>query len=226
MSQAIMNLVGRPLTGQQLSEVKNPRIEVALHVALKLIQTFTFFGVCIVAPALYFFTTTSSLGFVTLAAKSGWNAIPVGLVLGPLMSKVRLSNQTDEQVVERCHRLRKNGVQLGIDRGCLAGALTGAMLGVPFGVFKFGLLVGLLVGATIADPVIKECLKSADADAVLVHCGVGGIPYWKNQSNDFRMDSQMKLKSVPTLMRWGKPQRLEESQCADKSLVEMMFSDE
>lgn len=77
-----------------------------------------------------------------------------------------------------------------------------------------------------ADPVIKKCLSSAPDDAVFIHCGVGDRTFWKDQSNGFRTDPELKLKSVPTLMVVGKPQRLQEEQCANEELVKMMFTDE
>merc|ERR1711893_393219 len=61
-----------------------------------------------------------------------------------------------------------------------------------------------------ADPVINECLKNADDDAIFIHCGVGDRSYWKDQSNAFRTDAELRVKCVPTLIRLGKPQRLEE----------------
>lgn len=77
-----------------------------------------------------------------------------------------------------------------------------------------------------ADPVIKKCLPSAPDDAVFIHCGVGDRTFWKDQSNGFRTDPTLKLKCVPTLMMVGKPQRLEEEQCADEDLVNMLFSED
>jgi len=76
-----------------------------------------------------------------------------------------------------------------------------------------------------AEPVIEECVKSEAGEFTLVHVGVGNRATWKDLSNPFRTDPALKLKCVPTLMRSGKPQRLEESQCWDSKLVDMMFED-
>ncbi|XP_013398308.1 thioredoxin domain-containing protein 17-like [Lingula anatina] len=77
-----------------------------------------------------------------------------------------------------------------------------------------------------AEPVVKECMKFVPDEAVFIECGVGDKPFWKDPNNIFRKDDKLRLKCVPTLMRWGTPQRLEEEQCADSRLVQMLFEDE
>ncbi|XP_062613828.1 thioredoxin domain-containing protein 17-like [Saccostrea cucullata] len=77
-----------------------------------------------------------------------------------------------------------------------------------------------------ADPVVKRNLKHAGDDAVFIHCGVGDRTFWKDQSNAFRKEPGLELRSVPTLLRVGQKQRLEEGQCAKDDLVQMLFSDE
>ncbi|KAL5016679.1 hypothetical protein ScPMuIL_006268 [Solemya velum] len=77
-----------------------------------------------------------------------------------------------------------------------------------------------------AKPVVERNLQYVDKDAVFIHCGVGDRAFWKDPKNIFRTDPKLKLKSVPTLLRVGKPQRLEEEKCAKDDLVKMLFSDE
>lgn len=77
-----------------------------------------------------------------------------------------------------------------------------------------------------ADPVIKNNLEHIPEGAVFIHCGVGGREYWKDQNNEFRKSPQLKLKCVPTLLILGKPNRLEESQCANDDLVKMLFEED
>ncbi|GFN96619.1 thioredoxin domain-containing protein 17-like, partial [Plakobranchus ocellatus] len=48
---------------------------------------------------------------------------------------------------------------------------------------------------------------------------------WKDQNNEFRKDPKLFIKCVPTLLRFGSPQRLEEDQCCKDDLVQMMFED-
>merc|ERR1711894_191859 len=76
-----------------------------------------------------------------------------------------------------------------------------------------------------ADPVVERCLSKLDKDAVFIHCGVGDRTFWKDQQNVFRTDQVLKLKSVPTLMKVGQPERLQEEQCANEDLVTMLFED-
>ncbi|KAL4223905.1 Thioredoxin domain-containing protein 17 [Mactra antiquata] len=77
-----------------------------------------------------------------------------------------------------------------------------------------------------ADPVIEASLSKLPMDSVFIKCSVGDRAYWKNQQNDFRIDPKLRLKSVPTLLKLGEPQRLEEEQCAKSDLVEMVFSED
>lgn len=69
-------------------------------------------------------------------------------------------------------------------------------------------------------------LKHAEEDSVFIHCGVGDRAFWKDQSNAFRKEPGLELKCVPTLLKVGQKQRLEEGQCANDDLVQMLFSDE
>ena len=77
----------------------------------------------------------------------------------------------------------------------------------------------------VAQPVVDEALQKASSDTIYIYCSVGGRDFWKDKSNVFRTDSRLRLKSVPTLIKFGTPQRLEEAQCASKDLVEMLFEE-
>lgn len=77
----------------------------------------------------------------------------------------------------------------------------------------------------VAEPVVKTSLMKAPEDAVFLYVGVGGRDFWKDPKCIFRTDPRTKLKSVPTLMKVGGPQRLEEEQCAKADMVEMLFED-
>ncbi|XP_047482430.1 thioredoxin domain-containing protein 17-like [Penaeus chinensis] len=77
-----------------------------------------------------------------------------------------------------------------------------------------------------AEPVVKGAVdKAAPEDSVFIYVGVGGRDFWKDPNCVFRTDARTKLKSVPTLMKYGTPQRLEEEQCAKVDMVEMLFED-
>ncbi|CAF0913449.1 unnamed protein product [Brachionus calyciflorus] len=75
----------------------------------------------------------------------------------------------------------------------------------------------------VADPVIHKSLNLLSEDSEFITCYVGDRPTWKNPQNEFRMDKDIQLKCIPTLMQWKKNKVLREEQCADESLVEMLF---
>lgn len=77
----------------------------------------------------------------------------------------------------------------------------------------------------VAEPVVKGALDKAPEDAVFIYVSVGGRDFWRDRNNVFRADFRTKLKSVPTLMKFGGPQRLEEEQCTKADMVEMLFED-
>ena len=77
-----------------------------------------------------------------------------------------------------------------------------------------------------AAPVIEKCFKEASDDAVLLYVGVGQRDYWKRQDNEFRTHEKLRLKGVPTLMKWGGPQKLVEADCAKEDMVSMMFEED
>lgn len=49
---------------------------------------------------------------------------------------------------------------------------------------------------------------------------------WKALDNPFRKDKNTHLQVIPTLIRWGHPQRLEGDQLVKEELIQMFFSDE
>ncbi|GJQ83376.1 hypothetical protein Trydic_g18158 [Trypoxylus dichotomus] len=77
-----------------------------------------------------------------------------------------------------------------------------------------------------AKPIIEKALIQADSDSVYVYVEVGDRTFWKDPNCPFRTDKRTKLLVLPTLVRWGQPQRLEGDQCEKEDLVEMLFTDE
>ncbi|XP_077021735.1 thioredoxin domain-containing protein 17 [Tamandua tetradactyla] len=75
-----------------------------------------------------------------------------------------------------------------------------------------------------AEPVVREGLKHVSEGCVFIYCQVGERPYWKDPNNDFRKN--LKVTAVPTLLKYGTPQKLVESECLQPSLVEMLFSED
>ncbi|KAF2349561.1 Protein of unknown function DUF953 thioredoxin-like [Trinorchestia longiramus] len=77
----------------------------------------------------------------------------------------------------------------------------------------------------VAKPIVDSAVAKASEDFVYIYCSVGDRDFWKDKNCVFRTDPNLRLKSVPTLIKVGTPQRLEEAQCADANLVSMMFED-
>jgi len=77
-----------------------------------------------------------------------------------------------------------------------------------------------------AEPVIYKCFNETPDDAILLYVGVGQRDYWKKQDNEFRTHEKLRLKGVPTLMKWGGPQKLTEAECANEDLVSMLFEED
>ncbi|KAI4462254.1 42-9-9 protein-related [Holotrichia oblita] len=77
-----------------------------------------------------------------------------------------------------------------------------------------------------AKPVIEEALNQAEPDSQFVYVEVGDRAYWKDPNCPFRTDKRTSLLVLPTLLRWGQPQRLQGDQCKNPDLVEMLFQDD
>ncbi len=75
-----------------------------------------------------------------------------------------------------------------------------------------------------AEPVVLEALKHIGEDAVFIYCQVGERPYWKDPNNEFKQ--KLNLTAVPTLLKYGTPQKLVEGECLKASLVEMLFTED
>ena len=152
-SEWLYNLAGLTLTEEQMASFPNPRLEVTLHVTFKAIQAFGFLGFWLFGPLIHFFST-SEAGIAALATSNGLNGVLVGLVVGPIMSLVRLSTQTEDAILDRCKRLRRNRMQLKVDRGfvvgSVAGVLAGLVLGHPRVGFLLGMCFGVIAGALIS----------------------------------------------------------------------------
>uniref|UniRef100_A0A8C0DB98 Thioredoxin domain-containing protein 17 n=1 Tax=Balaenoptera musculus TaxID=9771 RepID=A0A8C0DB98_BALMU len=72
--------------------------------------------------------------------------------------------------------------------------------------------------------VVREGLKHVGEGWVFIYCQVGEKPYWKDPNNDFR--KKLELTAVPTLLKYGTPQKLVESECLQADLVGMLFSED
>ncbi|MBN3304639.1 TXD17 protein, partial [Amia calva] len=66
--------------------------------------------------------------------------------------------------------------------------------------------------------------RSIIHSSVFIYCQVGDRSYWKDPNNEFR--KVLKLSGVPTLLRYGTPQKLVEEECFKADLVRMMFTED
>jgi len=78
-----------------------------------------------------------------------------------------------------------------------------------------------------AEPVVTGELNNLPEGSTFVYVDVGGRDYWKNKSNDFRVDPNLKLSGVPTFLKYGDlNQKLVESQLFKPDLIQMMFEED
>ncbi|KAJ7308948.1 hypothetical protein JRQ81_008228 [Phrynocephalus forsythii] len=75
-----------------------------------------------------------------------------------------------------------------------------------------------------AEPIVRAELPNLPEGAVFIYCQVGDRAYWKNPDNEFRKN--LKLTGVPTLLKYGTPQKLTEEECFNPELVRMLFTED
>jgi len=74
----------------------------------------------------------------------------------------------------------------------------------------------------LADPVLHKILYSCPKAIVLV-AKVQREAYKGNPNYPYRTNKLVRLVTVPTVMKWGTRERLEEGQCADEGLVQLFL---
>ncbi|KAF3847561.1 hypothetical protein F7725_020589 [Dissostichus mawsoni] len=75
-----------------------------------------------------------------------------------------------------------------------------------------------------AEPVVRGEMTHLPEGSVFIYCQVGERAYWKDLNNQFK--KTLKLSGVPTLLRYGTPQKLVEDECFKSDLVRMMFTED
>ncbi|XP_042298384.1 thioredoxin domain-containing protein 17 [Sceloporus undulatus] len=75
-----------------------------------------------------------------------------------------------------------------------------------------------------AEPIVRSQLPQLPEGAVFIYCQVGQREYWKDPNNEFRR--VLKLTGVPTLLRYGTPQKLVEEECFKPDLIRMLFTED
>ncbi|KAI0981303.1 hypothetical protein GJ496_004445 [Pomphorhynchus laevis] len=73
---------------------------------------------------------------------------------------------------------------------------------------------------------IDEGLKLLPTAISLILCYIGDRENWKNESNEFRTDSKLAIKSVPTIFDFKNNRRLVNEEITVDSLNELLNSDE
>ncbi|XP_037942323.1 thioredoxin domain-containing protein 17-like [Teleopsis dalmanni] len=76
-----------------------------------------------------------------------------------------------------------------------------------------------------AEPEVKKALQFAEAESVFVEVDVGNREFWKDMKNPFRLDNDIKLMVIPTLLRWKRVERLDGEQCGKSDLLQMFFEE-
>ncbi|KAK4812347.1 hypothetical protein QYF61_017124, partial [Mycteria americana] len=87
-----------------------------------------------------------------------------------------------------------------------------------------GRLRGGGVPLPAAEPVVRKELHNMPDESVFIYCLVGDRAYWKDPNNEFRKN--LKLTGVPTLLKYGTPQKLVEEECFKAELVRMLFTED
>ncbi|XP_070788233.1 thioredoxin domain-containing protein 17 [Pituophis catenifer annectens] len=75
-----------------------------------------------------------------------------------------------------------------------------------------------------AEPIVRAELPNMPDGSIFIYCQVGPRDYWKNPNNEFKQN--LKLTGVPTLLKYGTPQKLVEEDCFKSDLVRMLFTED
>ena len=73
---------------------------------------------------------------------------------------------------------------------------------------------------------MNGAMDKLDDESIFLYVGVGARDFWKDKNCVFRTDDSPKLKSVPTLIKWKTSKRLEEAQCSQTAMVEMLIEED
>ncbi|XP_014246379.1 thioredoxin domain-containing protein 17 [Cimex lectularius] len=74
-----------------------------------------------------------------------------------------------------------------------------------------------------SEPVVENYLENLKLklDCSLIICTVDKAPF--KSPNSPYMKHKAKVKKVPTIIWWGKPERVEESECMDTEMLALVF---
>ncbi|XP_046680423.1 thioredoxin domain-containing protein 17-like [Homalodisca vitripennis] len=77
-----------------------------------------------------------------------------------------------------------------------------------------------------AEPAIEEVVNKLPDTVVFVKVLVGNREFWKDKECPFRKDKKVHLSSLPTIVKWNNPERLEGNDFANKEIIEMAFEED
>ncbi|KRZ91605.1 Ribosome biogenesis protein bms1 [Trichinella sp. T8] len=134
----LLNFTQYPFTNfpeSRMSDIPYPRIELGIHIGYKMAELGTFVGSVIVAPSVNF---VRKVKIRKAPTKFGLSGMLLGLCMAPMMQIAHGKNKSQEEIIDRCYRLRYNKKQLYIDRTCTVMAAFGfwmrRMTGVVIGI--------------------------------------------------------------------------------------------
>lgn len=153
-SEWAKNMAGMTLTDEQMEKIPNPKLELYIHVTTKTVQAFGLLGTILVGPisACVKKETRNWPGVKNKMTRMGRGGLVLGLVTGPLMTYMKIKNETDPyKIWDRCYRLRHNRGQVRVDQDSVLGAIGGAGIGAATGSgAMFGGLAGMSTGILFA----------------------------------------------------------------------------
>lgn len=68
--------------------------------------------------------------------------------------------------------------------------------------------------------------KNPPEQGYFVRVKVGPREIWKDKNCPFRTDKTLRLTSIPTLIKWGSPQRLSDDQILNPECLAMLMEDD
>ncbi|NP_001279378.1 thioredoxin domain-containing protein 17 [Callorhinchus milii] len=75
-----------------------------------------------------------------------------------------------------------------------------------------------------AEPIVRAELSKLPEGSIFIYCQTGDKSCWKDPNNVFR--KSFKLSSIPTLLKYGTPQKLVEEELLNSELVQMLFTED
>ena len=151
-------MLGFSLTDKETEDIPHPTLELTGHITVKSVLGCGLFGSGMIAPisAVVKPENRSWSEVQNRMALYGRNGMVLGLCIGPLLSYMTMRNwETEEEVRDRCYRLRRNKHQVRFDQLSVLGA-GGGSAATAHGAFgysdniMFGCMVGMSSGVILA----------------------------------------------------------------------------